>query len=340
VKVLFIGGTGLISAACTDLAARRGVELVLLNRGSRPDVDVPDGVEALTADARDEQAVAAALGDRTFDAVVNWIAFVPRHVEQDIRLFAGRTSQYVFISSASVYQKPLEHYIVTESTPLANPYWQYARDKIACEQRLMEAHRQAGFPVTIVRPSLTYGATMIPLAVNVWAKPYTAVARMKAGRKVIVPGNGSSLWTVTHNSDFAKGLVGLLGNARAVGESFHITSDEVLTWDRIYASVARAAGAEPDFAHISTEFLLAFMPDRAGSLIGDKCVSAVFDNSKIKRFVPDFAATTAFHEGIKQSVAWFEADPARMAVDLRADALWDRIIDAHESAMAKASRAT
>ncbi|HUE01752.1 MAG TPA: SDR family oxidoreductase [Bryobacteraceae bacterium] len=232
-RVLFIGGTGIISTACTRLAAARGIELTLWNRGRRP-MDLPSQVRTQAVDMQDAAGAARALGDARFDAVVDWIAFQPADIERDLNLFAGRTRQYIFISSASAYQKPVTDYLISESTPLANPYWDYSRNKIACEERLLEAYREDGFPVTIVRPSLTYGETQIPLAVNSWAKSYTAVDRMRRGKKVIVPGDGSSLWVITHNSDLAKGLVGLLGLPQAIGHAFHITSDEVMTWDQIW----------------------------------------------------------------------------------------------------------
>ncbi len=335
-KGLFIGGTGLISSACTALAVERGFDLCLLNRGHTKGADIPERATVLTADVRDREAVARAVEGREFDVVVDWIAFTPEHVEQDIELFRGRVEQYIFISSASAYQKPVGHYLITESTPLANPYWQYARDKIACEERLMKEYRQTGFPITIVRPSLTYGPSRIPAVIGSWAKPYTIVDRMRRGKKVIVPGDGTSLWTVTHNTDFAKGLVGLLGHRQAVGHAFHITSDEVLTWDQIYMEIGRAAGVEPDLMHIASDFIIAFRPDLEGGLIGDKVVSVVFDNSKIKRFVPGFVATTPFRQGIRQTLAWLEADPARCAVDEEANKTWDRIIRAYETALRSA----
>ena len=232
-KVLFIGGTGIISTACTHLAIERGIDVTLLNRGrhsARPSA----GVNTLAVDIEDAPAVSHALGSAHFDAVVDWIAFEPAHVERDIALFRGRTRQYIFISSASAYQKPASHYLITESTPLVNPYWEYAQQKIACEDRLMRAYREEGFPITIVRPSLTYSYTQVALAVNSWAKSYTVVDRMRRGKKVIVPGDGSSLWVITHNTDFAKGLVGLLAREQTIGHAFHITSDEVMCWDQWY----------------------------------------------------------------------------------------------------------
>src|SRR6476620_3077104 len=281
-KILFIGGTGIISTACTTLAAERGFDLTLLTRGKR---DIPRGVKVLKEDVN-SPSVPARLADEKFDAVVDCIAFTPADIERDLELFGGRTRQFVFISSASVYQKPATDYLITESTPLANPHWDYSRNKIACEERLMKAYREEGFPITIVRPSLTYGETLVPLVMNSWAEmSYTAVDRMIRGEKVVVPGDGTSLWVRTHNTDFAKGLVGLLGHEQAIGHAFHITTDEVLTWDQIFRIVGRAAGAEPKIVHIPSDLISACVPEKEGSLIGDKSVSVVFDNSKIKRFV-------------------------------------------------------
>jgi nucleoside-diphosphate-sugar epimerase len=331
-KVLFIGGTGNISTACTALAAERGIELTLLRRGQRL-ASIPDSVRTIVADIADEAAVTEALGDRKFDAVVDWIAFTPAQVERDIRLFRDRTDQYILISSASAYQKPVSHYLITESTPLANPYWQYSRDKIACEERLMKEYRETGFPFTVVRPSHTYGDTQFVLAVNNWEIPYTAVDRMRRGKKSIVPGDGSSLWVLTHNSDFAQGLVGLLGRSQAIGHAFHITSDEVLTWDQIYTITAHAAGVEPRIVHIAADFLGACIPDYVGSLTGDKSSSVVFDNSKIKRFVPGYCARVPYAEGVKRTIAWFDAARERQVVDEQANAAWDKIIAAYESGL-------
>jgi nucleoside-diphosphate-sugar epimerase len=336
-KVLFIGGTGIISTASTRLAAERGIELTLLRRGQRAAV-VPKGVRTIVADVKDESAVAEALGSERFDAVVDWTAFTTADVERDIRLFQGRTNQFIFISSASAYQRPVGHYLITESTPLKNPYWQYSRDKIACEERLMMAYREEGFPVTIVRPSLTFGDTQIVLAVNSWQKSWTAVDRMRRGKKVIVPGDGSSLWVITHNSDFAVGLVGLLGHKQATGHAFHITSDEVMTWDQFYGITAQAAGVEARIVHIASDFLGACVPDEVGSLTGDKASSVVFDNSKIKRFVPGYCAKTSFAEGIQRTIEWFDADARRKEIDDAANAAWDKLIDAYESGLTEAVR--
>jgi nucleoside-diphosphate-sugar epimerase len=335
-RVLFIGGTGIISTACTRLAAEQGIELTLLTRGRR--TSPPDGVNILTADMEDPASVESALKDASFDSVVNWIGFTPEQVERDIELFRGRTGQYIFISSASAYQKPPAHYWITESTSLANPYWEYSRNKIACEEVLMRAYRDQAFPATIVRPSLTYGDTQIPLAVNSWQMSYTAVDRMIRGKKVIVPGDGTSLWVITHNSDFAKGLVGLLGHPQSIGQAFHITSDETMTWDQYYRITAEAAGVEPQIVHMPSDFLAAAIPDMLGSLVGDKAVSAIFDNSKIKRYVPGYVATTPYWQGIRRTLAWFQADPERQQIDEAANARWDKLIELYERATSAALR--
>ena len=255
------------------------------------------------------------LHDERFDSVVDWVAFTPEHIEQDLRIFGGRTRQFVFISSASAYQKPPSQYPVREDTPLVNPRWQYSRDKIACEDRLMRAFREDGFPVTIVRPSLTYGLSQIPLVLGNWQHPWTMIDRMRRNAPVIVPGDGTSLWTVTWNADFAKGLVGLLGREQTLGHAFHITSDEVLTWNAIFTEAAHAAGVEPRIVHIASDWIAARHPPFEGTLLGDKAHSAVFDNSKIKRFVPDFTCTVLWAEGVRRSLAWFEADASRRTID-------------------------
>ena len=319
-KVLFIGGTGTISSACSPLAVARGLDLYLLNRGqtARP---VPEGATVLHGDIRDPASAQAALSDHTFDVVVNWIAYTPDHVETDLELFRGRCGQYVFISSASAYQTPPAHLPVTESTPLDNPYWLYSRNKIACEERLIGAYREEKFPITIVRPSHTYDPTRLPLPGS-----YTSLHRMRQGKEVIVHGDGSSLWVMTHHKDFALGFVGLLGNSQAVGEVFHITSDEWLNWNQIYQLVAQAAGVEAKLVHITSDTIAKYDEAWGASLLGDKTNSMIFDNSKIKRVVPDFRATIPFAQGAREMVAWHEADPARQVVDERMDALMDKII--------------
>lgn len=324
-KVLFIGGTGVISSACSRLAVNRGIDLYLLNRGQteRP---IPEGAHVLRGDIRDRASVDRALGDTTFDAVVNWVNFTPDHVEADIELFRDRTAQYIFISSASAYQKPLSSLPITESTPLDNPFWAYSRAKLACEERLMQAYREDRFPATIVRPSHTYDRTMVPLRGH-----YTDIDRMRKGKKVVVHGDGTSLWVLTHHEDFAKGFVGLLGNHHAIGHAFHITSDEVLTWNQIYTILAQAAGVEPQIVHVPSDLIAAFDPELGAGLLGDKAHSVIFDNSKIKRLVPDFVATIPFSQGAREIVAWFDADPARQVVDEQTNRLFDRIIAAYET---------
>jgi nucleoside-diphosphate-sugar epimerase len=336
-KVLFVGGTGLISSACTRLALDRGLEVFLLNRGSDP--SLARGATTLIADLNDGAATEQALAGHRFDVVVDWMAFSPADIERDLRLFTGRADQFVFISSASAYSKPPADWLTREDTPLANPFWDYSRNKIACEERLMRAYREDGFPVTIVRPSFTYGNTQIPLALNSWDLPFTAIARMRLGKPLIVPGDGTSLWTLTHNSDFAQGFVGLLGRRETIGEAFNIMSDEVLAWDEIYRQTAAAAGAELRIVHIASDFITACMPELTGSLLGDKSVSAVFDTTKIKRLVPDFRAVTPFAEGIRRTLAWFDADPARQQIDAEMDAGWDRLIAAYERGLANAVKA-
>ncbi len=325
-KVLFIGGTGVISSACSKLAVQRGIDLYLLNRGQsvRP---VVDGAAVLRGDIRDPQSARAALGKLTFDVVVDWVAFVPEHIESDLELLRGRTGQYIFISSASAYQKPPSAQPVTESTVLDNPFWQYSRNKIACEERLLRAYREEKFPVTIVRPSHTYDATLLPMTGG-----YTVVDRMLRGKQVIVHGDGTSLWTMTHNSDFAKGFVGLLGNTHAIGDTFHITSDEWLSWNQIFELVARAAGAEARLVHVPSDLIAAYDPEWGAGLLGDKSHSMIFDNSKIKRLVPDFICTVPFSCGVEEILAWYNADPARRKVNPQYDDLCDRIISAYKSA--------
>jgi nucleoside-diphosphate-sugar epimerase len=333
-KVLFIGGTGVISSAVTQLAIERGIDLYLLNRGQSKR-EVPRDAKVIKGDIRDRKSATQLLKLHNFDAVVNWVAYIPQHVEADIEFFKDRTGQYIFISSASAYQKPPTHWLITESTPLANPFWQYSRDKIACEDRLMKEYRENGFPVTIVRPSFTYGRTIIPAAVNSWNSPWTLIDRMRKGNKIIIHGDGSSLWTMTHNTDLAKGFVGLLGNIQALGHAFHITSDEALTWNQIYESIAAAAGVKMNPVYIPSDFIARFNPDITGTLLGDKSWCAVFDNSKIKRFVPDFVATVPFSQGIRLSIDWFDSDKSRCTVDDEYNRFMDRTIAAYEKAIPK-----
>ena len=326
-RALFIGGTGMISTAASRMAIARGDEVYLLNRGLRAGLA---GGRALTADIRRSEDVRSALRGMEFDVVVDWIAYTTDDIERDLDLFGGRTRQYVFISSASAYLKPPAHYLVTESTPLHNPYWDYSRDKIACEERLMRARRDEGFPVTIVRPSMTYDWNL-PIAVGGWGT-YTLADRLLNDRPIIVHGDGSSLWVVTHADDFARGFLGLLGNERAVGEAFHITTDEVLTWEQIYRTVAEALGVEARVVHVPSDFIAQVAPHLTGSLLGDKTWSAVFDNSKIRSFVPGFEATIPFEDGIRRTLEWFAADAERRVVDGAVNAEMDRILDAYAGA--------
>lgn len=321
-KVLFIGGTGVISSACSELALARGIELYLLNRGQSQALRAaPAGARVLHADIRDPEQARAALAGHDFDAVVDWIAFTPDQVAADIELFRGRAGQYIFISSATVYQKPPSRLPITEDMPLGNPFWAYAADKVACEDLLREAAGREGFPATIVRPSHTYDRTKLPTAGG-----YTAVARMRQGKPAVVHGDGTSLWVLTHHRDFAVGLVGLLGNAAAVGEAFHITSDELLTWNQIYTLVGRAAGVEPRLVHVPSDIIARCDPEWGAGLLGDKAHSTIFDNSKIRRAVPEFAPAIPFARGAGEMIAWYDADPARRAVDARLDALMDALV--------------
>lgn len=326
-RVLFIGGTGIISTAVSRLAVSYGIDLWLCNRGEHP--VVIEGARTVRADINDDAAVRTALGDAKFDAVVDWIAFEPAHIERDMALFAGRTDQYVFISSASAYEKPPRTPVVTESTPLKNPFWEYSRNKIACEDRLVRAYREQDFPATIVRPSLTYDS-VLPIAIGGWGCA-TLLDRLKSGRPIIVHGDGTSLWTVTHAEDFARGFVPLLGHPQTIGQSYHITTDEVLTWNQIYATIAAALGVQANVVHIPSEFIAAIDPTMGPGLLGDKAHSAVFDNSKIKSVVPDFVAKVPFHVGIRKTIAWFEADPKRWVVRPEVHAAMDRIINAWQS---------
>lgn len=324
-KVLFIGGTGNISTESSRLALKRGVELYLLTRGNSS--DLIEGAHYLNADINDQVKVASLLKDHYFDAVVNWVAFEPNDIKRDYELFKDKTDQYVFISSASCYQKPLTHPVITESTPLANPYWDYSRNKIACEDLLVSLYRENGFPITIVRPSLTYD-TVIPVPIGGWTE-YTIVDRIKNGRKIIVHGDGSSLWTITHARDFAVGFLGLIGHQQALGQSFHITSDELLTWDQIYDAVALAAGNEAEKVFIPSDYLGTFDEQLKGSLLGDKSVSTIFDNSKIRRFVPEFRPLIRFKDGIRETISWFEQKPERMKIDNSTHQFMDHIIDSY-----------
>ena len=331
-NALLIGGTGTISMAITRLLVEKGWEVHLLNRGTRK-AEAPQGVHWIQADLSDEQAVAQILQGRHFDCVGQFIGFLPEQVERDIRLFEGKTSQYLYISSASAYHKPAMDYRITEGTALANPYWEYSRNKIACEEVLMKAYRERQFPVTIIRPSHTYDNRNMPLGVHGDKGSYQVIQRMLQGKPVIIHGDGTSLWTMTHNSDFAKGYVGLMGNPHAIGEAFQITNDETLTWNQIYSTIARVLGVELKAYHVSSEFLAATGKyDLLGSLIGDKANSVVFDNSKLKRAVPDFVPTVRFEQGIRDTIENIMAHPELQKEDPEFDEWCDKVIEVVENA--------
>jgi nucleoside-diphosphate-sugar epimerase len=320
-KVLFIGGTGVISSACVRAAvASHDIELYVLNRGKSATWGFPDGVTELRGDVREAASVRKAVEGLDFDSVVDFVAFTTDHVRADLDLFRGRTRQYVFISTASAYQTPPSRLPVTESTPLRNPYWQYSRDKIACEDLLVAEYRDDGFPATIVRPSHTYDATKTVLSGG-----WTSLARMLAGKPVIVHGDGSSLWTVTHNTDFARAFVPLLGHPRTLGEAFHITSDDVLTWDQIAYALGAALGVTPRIVHVPSDVIAAHDPEWGAGLLGDKAHSMVFDNSKVKSVVPGWRAVVPFERGAREIVRWYTEEPGRQVADVKLDALMDKL---------------
>lgn len=326
-KALFIGGTGNISSDVSRLAVEQGIDLYHLNRGNREKIP---GVTNILADVQDIHTIKHSLEGHEWDVVVNWVAFQPQDIERDFELFKGRTSQYIFISTASAYQKPPVSHIITEKTPVVNPYWEYSRNKISCEEKLYQLHVNEDFPITIVRPSHTYN-TVIPVTLGGWTE-YTVVDRMKKGLPVVVQGDGTSLWTITHAKDFAKGFLGLMGNKKSVGEAYHITSDEVLSWNQIYELVANAAETSTNIIHIASETIADYAdlfnyPSVRGTLLGDKSYSAIFDNSKIKTLVPGFKAEISFAEGIKGTLNWFQAKPERMIVNPTTNAFLDGLIE-------------
>lgn len=332
-KVLFIGGTGTISMAITRLLASQGEEVFLLNRGSRTD-ELPETVKIIKGDINEEQNVAELLTDMQFDVVADFIAFRPEQLERDYRLFRGITKQFVFISSASAYQKPLSDYRIDEGTPLANPYWEYSRNKIACEEYLMKLYREEGFPVTIVRPSHTYDNRRIPVGVHGSKGSWQVAKRILEGKPVIIHGDGTSLWTMTHNSDFAQGFAGLLGNLHAIGEAVQITSGESLTWNQIYGALADALGTQLHPYYVPSDFLAKCSNyDLEGGLLGDKANTVVFDNSKLKRLVPGFLAQKRFDQGIKEVVGNVLAHEELQQEDPEFDAWCDRVTSAMDQAL-------
>ena len=325
-KILFIGGTGIISSACSELAVSRGIDLYHLNRGTSAELRPVSGVKTIKADIRNSEETLKALGDHQFDVVVNWITFTTEQLQNDIDIFSSRTRQYIFISTAALYETPPSSLPITEETPLSNPYWEYARKKIAVEEHLRKAYRETGFPYTIVRPSHTYDKTLIPLQGGI-----TTLMRLKQGLPVISHGDGASVWTLTHHEDFAKGLVGLLGKAEAINEAYHITSDEWLSWDSIFRHMGSAMGIEPNLVHIPSDIIARYDQVFAEGLLGDKSHSMIFDTSKIKALVPDFAAEIPFEQGAKEIVAWYEADSARQKIDPYLNGLFDKMIQDYSS---------
>ncbi len=321
-RALFIGGTGTISSACVQRAVESGFDVTILNRGTNKSWSPHQEAKLLTADVRNAEAVREVLGRQTFDVVADFIAFLPEHVRADLALFAGMTGQYVFISSASAYQTPPARLPIVESTPLRNPEWQYSRDKIACEDELVRAYRETGFPMTIVRPSHTYARTSVPLVGD-----RTALQRMRKGLPVVVHGDGTSLWTLTHHRDFASAFTGLLGNPQAIGDSFHITSDEVLSWNQIYTMVAAALGVQPRLVHVPSHMIARELPQFGPGLLGDKAHSMVFDNSKVKAVVPGFCAKISFAQGAREIAEWNAGQPADFGVDQEVSAAFDALAE-------------
>ena len=323
-KVLFVGGTGIISSAVSRLAVEKGMELYHLNRGkSHRKIE---GVKTIFADIRNIQETKTALKNYSFDVVVNWIGFVPEHIKADIEIFSGKCRQYMFISSASAYQKPVLQLPITEETPLINPFWQYSRDKAECEKLLLEAWKKDRFPATIVRPSHTYDETLIP---NDWG--YTILDRMIKGKKTIIPGDGTSLWVLTHNTDFARGFIGLFGKSETLGEAYHITSDELLTWNQIYQLLAEELGVELNPIYIPSDFIAKHSPRHGAGLLGDKSHSVIFDNSKIKKLVPDFECKIPFSQGVKEIINWYKNNPAWQKPDEKINAEIEKIIHAYSA---------
>ncbi|MDX2443438.1 MAG: SDR family oxidoreductase [Bacteroidales bacterium] len=322
-KVLFIGGTGIISSAVSRMAVQRGIELYHFNRGkSHRKID---GVINIEGNIRKVDEAKEILSNYSFDVVVNWISFTPEQVQNDIDIFSGITEQYIFISSASAYEKPISKLPITEETPLINPYWQYSRDKAECEKILIEAWDTKKFPVTIVRPSHTYDNTLIPTD---WG--YTILDRMIRGEKIIIHGDGTSLWVLTHNSDFAVGFLGLFGKQKALGEAYHITSDELLNWNQIYQFIADELGVPLNYVHIPSDFIAKYDLEMGAGLLGDKANSVIFDNSKIKKLVPEFNCKIPFSEGVKEIVSWYRSNEKWQVVDERINARVDEIIAAYE----------
>ena len=321
-RVLFIGGTGNISSDCVLDGLSRGWEIYLLNRGNRTD-RMPDGVHLLKADARKKEEVLGAIGDLEFDAVANFIIFTPEQIARDIEIFADRTRHYLFISSASVYHKPLTYHVITESTPAYNPFWEYSQKKIACERLLQGAYETKGFPATIVRPSHTYSTGWL---ISSFGHDFTTAERMLSGKEVVVHGDGETLWTLTHTKDFAVGFNGLVGNPAAIGETFHITSDFIYTWNAIHRALARELGVEAKIVHIPSDVIAHVAPEEGPAFLGDKAHCLIFDNTKIRRFVPGFQPHISYPEAIRLTLAWYKEHPELKKFDSQRDAFIDRLL--------------
>lgn len=322
-QALIIGGTGVISSEVVKRALSVGWQVTLLNRGTK---DAVEGVSHIKADARDRATMEEALHGRRFDAVCDFITFTQDQALQNAELFQEKAGQYLFVSSATVYQKPPSYPIINEGTPRYNPFSQYARDKMACEDAFRTAYEKRGFPITVVRPNYTYGDTMLPWVPNSRSMRYSVAHRLLSGKAVVVPGDGTSFFTLTHSADFAVGFVGLMGNARAIGHDFHITGDQAMTWDGYLHVMADALGVKAKICHIASEAICRVMPEEEGSLLGDKSVTALFDNSKIKAFVPGFTAKIPFEEGIRRTLAYYQAHPEMMGLDTDWDSTMDTLV--------------
>jgi nucleoside-diphosphate-sugar epimerase len=326
-NALIIGGTGIISTDVVKLALQRGWEITLLNRGLSG--SLPSGAEAITCDVHEEAQMEKALAGKNFDVVANFIGHSVEDIERDMRLFRDRCLQYIFVSTCMTYQKPSSDMLITEATPQRNDF--AAQNKIACEEALRAAYRAEGFPMTIVRPSWTYNETTIPFIATSWTKPWTLVERILHGKPILVPGDGTSLFTITHASDFAKGFVGLMGNPRSIGHAFHITGQEAMCWNAYLDAIGQAVGVKPNPVHIATDFICAISPELTGDLKGDKIYTMLFDNSKLRSFVPDFAATLPYAQGIRKSLADLEQHPEKKVIDERYTAHYDAIFAAYPS---------
>jgi nucleoside-diphosphate-sugar epimerase len=337
-KALFLGGSGLISNAVSKLSIERGWELTLINRGRKPEF-VPREAEVLECDLSDNNRLKELTEGKTYDVVAQWIGFTPDQMLKDVELFNGKAKQYIFISSCAAYERPMRRHTITEDLPLNNRYWEYGRQKRLCEEAAMSAYRERGFPATIVRPSLTYGQTQIPYAMGCWDKPWSLVHRMLSGKPIICHGDGTSLWQVTHNSDFAKGFAGLMGRSQAIGEAYNIVSDEVLSWDQIAYAIGDAVGVTPKIVHMSADQIARFIPGKLGDLLGDKSSCGFIDSSKIKRLVPDFICEIPFSEGIKMTIDYFRAHPKHQAVNQEWDKAMDELVEADSHVFPKRKQA-